>query len=107
LLKRYIFYTMHQFEFDPRKSAANLAKHGVDFVAAQEIWMDPRMLQIDARSLDEPRTLVCSFEAGEPVGTGMDAVAQGAQRVTAAAAAAMARSVAAARANPSATACAL
>ena len=58
------------------------------------------------RRADEPRTLVCSFEAGEPVGTGMDAVAQGAQRATAAAAAAMARSVAAARANPSATACA-
>jgi len=40
------------------------------------------------------------------VGSGMDAVAQGAQRVTSAAAAAMARSVSAARANPSATACA-
>jgi hypothetical protein len=36
----------------------------------------------------------------------MDAVAQGAQRVASAAAAAMARSVNAARANPSATACA-
>ncbi len=35
LLKRYIFYTMHQFEFDPRKSAANLAKHGIDFFDAQ------------------------------------------------------------------------
>lgn len=58
------------------------------------------------RRADAPRTLVCSFEAGEAVGNGMDAVAQGAQRVTAAAAAAMARSVAAARANPSATACA-
>jgi hypothetical protein len=53
-----------EFEFDPRESAANLAKHGVDFVAAQEIWMDPRMLQIDARSLDEPRTLVLGRAAG-------------------------------------------
>ena len=58
LLKRYIFYTMHQFEFDPRKSAANLAKHGIDFFDAQEIWMDDRRLEIDARSLGEPRTQV-------------------------------------------------
>jgi uncharacterized DUF497 family protein len=26
------------FEFDPRKSAANLAKHGIDFASVQEIW---------------------------------------------------------------------
>ncbi len=47
--------TPTEFEFDPRKSAANLAKHGIDFVAAQEIWMDPDMVEIDARSHDEPR----------------------------------------------------
>ena len=43
------------FEFDPLKSAANLAKHGIDFVAAQAIWDDPERLEIPARSLDEPR----------------------------------------------------
>jgi uncharacterized DUF497 family protein len=53
--------TSTEFEFDPRKSAANLAKHGIDFVAAQEIWMDPDMVEIDARSHDEPRTLVLGF----------------------------------------------
>ena len=47
-----------EFEFDPRKSAANLAKHGIDFVSAQEIRLDPDMLEIDARSIGEPRTLV-------------------------------------------------
>jgi uncharacterized DUF497 family protein len=52
------------FEFDPRKSAANLAKHGIDFVAAQEIWMDPDLLEIDARSSDEPRTLVLGIVRG-------------------------------------------
>jgi uncharacterized DUF497 family protein len=26
------------FEFDPRKSAAKLAKHGIDFASVQEIW---------------------------------------------------------------------
>ena len=59
------------------------------------------------RRSDDARTLVCQLNVGEAVGGGMDAVAQGAQRVTAAAAAAMARSVSAARANPGATACAL
>ncbi len=58
------------------------------------------------RRSDEARTLVCQLNLGEAVGNGMDAVARGAQRVTAAAAAAMARSVDAARANPSATSCA-
>ncbi|AVQ80327.1 MULTISPECIES: PqiC family protein [unclassified Variovorax] len=58
------------------------------------------------RRSDEARTLVCQLNLGEAVGSGMDAVARGAQRVTAAAAAAMARSVDAARANPSATTCA-
>ena len=58
------------------------------------------------RRSDEARTLVCQLNLGEAVGSGMDAVARGAQRVTAAAAAAMALSVDAARANPSATTCA-
>jgi len=43
------------FEFDAEKSAANKAKHGIDFVQAQEIWTDPDRLEIPARSLDEPR----------------------------------------------------
>lgn len=29
-----------EFEFDPAKSEANKAKHGIDFVAAQELWYD-------------------------------------------------------------------
>ena len=28
------------FEFDPDKSAANKAKHGIDFVEAQALWLD-------------------------------------------------------------------
>ena len=43
------------FEFDSAKSAANKAKHGIDFIEAQEIWTDPERLEIPARSLDEPR----------------------------------------------------
>ena len=46
------------FEFDPAKSAANLTRHGIDFVRAQALWSDLDRLEIPARSLDESRTLV-------------------------------------------------
>ena len=59
------------------------------------------------RRSDETRTMVCQLNVGEAVAGGIDALAQGAQRVTAAAATAIARSVSAARANPAATACTL
>jgi len=43
-----------RFEFDPRKSAANKVKHGIDFAEAQAIWLDPDRLETPARSADEP-----------------------------------------------------
>ena len=46
------------FEFDPEKSAANLAKHGIDFEAAQALWTDDDAVEIDARSETEPRSAV-------------------------------------------------
>ena len=46
------------FEFDSEKSAANKAKHGIDFVEAREILTDADRLEIPARSLDEPRSQV-------------------------------------------------
>lgn len=49
---------MIEFEFDERKSATNLAKHGIDFIDAQLLWLDPDMLEIAARTDDEPRFLV-------------------------------------------------
>ncbi len=57
------------------------------------------------RRSDETRSISCQLNVGEPVARGIDALAQGAQRVTAAAAAAIARSLAAARANAGATTC--
>ncbi|RST52835.1 membrane integrity-associated transporter subunit PqiC [Variovorax sp. DXTD-1] len=57
------------------------------------------------RRTDETRTMVCQLNVGEGVASGIDAVAQAAQRITAAAAAAIARSVSAGRANPAATTC--
>lgn len=47
-----------KFEYDPDKSAANLAKHGIDFETAQGLWLDPDLLEIKAKTIDEPRSMV-------------------------------------------------
>ena len=47
-----------KFEFDPTKSIKNKEKHGLDFVQAQALWDDPDLLEIPARTDDEPRFLV-------------------------------------------------
>ena len=46
------------FEFDESKSRANKAKHGIDFAEAQALWLDERLVEVPARSDDEPRLLV-------------------------------------------------
>ena len=43
------------FEFDESKSQANLEKHGIDFVEAQNLWLDPNRVTVAARSNTEPR----------------------------------------------------
>ena len=57
-ISRYSFYTWMRFEFDPAKSAANKAKHGIDFVEAQALWLDADRLEAPARSDTEPRSLI-------------------------------------------------
>ena len=49
---------MHVFEYDESKSLANLEKHGIDFIAAQELWIDPEALEVKAKSGDEERFIV-------------------------------------------------
>ena len=49
---------MIEFEFDEAKSDSNRKKHGIDFLEAQVIWEDPDVLEIPARTKDEPRYLV-------------------------------------------------
>jgi hypothetical protein len=49
---------MSDFEYDEDKSQANLEKHGIDFLEAQTLWRDPDLLEIKARSDDEPRFVV-------------------------------------------------
>ncbi len=46
------------FEFDQNKSQANLAKHGIDFIDAQQLWNDPYLLEIPAKTIDEPRSVI-------------------------------------------------
>ena len=46
------------FEFDPKKSAANSKKHGINFIEAQALWDDPDLLEIPAKTTDELRFLV-------------------------------------------------
>ncbi len=49
---------MNAFEFDKTKSQKNLLKHGIDFVDAQLLWNDPRLLEVPAKTKDEARFLV-------------------------------------------------
>lgn len=45
------------FEFDEVKSRANEAKHGIDFVQAQAMWLDDDLLRMSTRSDAEQRFL--------------------------------------------------
>ena len=47
-----------EFEFDDSKSQSNKSKHGIDFEAAQMLWHDDMLIEIPARTSDEPRFLV-------------------------------------------------
>ena len=49
---------MFSFEFDQGKSQSNLKKHGIDFVEAQLLWLDPDLLEIPAKTVDESRYLM-------------------------------------------------
>jgi hypothetical protein len=52
------------FEFDETKSRRNKDKHGIDFVEAQELWLDEELVELPARTEDEPRFLVVGRMAG-------------------------------------------
>jgi hypothetical protein len=54
-----------RFEFDPAKSRANKLKHGMDFTEVQALWDDPDLLEIPARTTDEPRFLVIGKIGGK------------------------------------------
>ena len=54
-----------EFEFDENKSRANKAKHGIDFVEAQALWLDGMLVEIPARTEDESRFLVVGTVGGQ------------------------------------------
>lgn len=56
---------MLAFEFDQAKSQANLSKHGIDFIDAQLLWNDPGLLEIPAKTEDEPRFVVIGLIDGK------------------------------------------
>ena len=47
-----------RFEFDAAKSTANKTKHGIDFVEAHALWLDPDRIELPARPTNEPRFLL-------------------------------------------------
>ncbi len=54
------------FEFDEAKSRANKAKHGIDFVEAQALWLDEDLLRITARiSGSEQHFVLIGLVAGK------------------------------------------
>ena len=55
---------MYSFEFDPIKCDANRTKHGIDFTEAQRLWGDPMLMEIPAKTDDEPRFLVIGLIDG-------------------------------------------
>jgi len=54
-----------EFEFDPKKSDINEAKHGIDFHEAQALWDDPDFIEIPVKTSDEPRYLVMGKISGK------------------------------------------
>jgi len=53
------------FEFDPDKSVANKAKHGIDFVAAQALWLDPDYIEAPLFWLGEDRWMAVGMIEGK------------------------------------------
>ena len=47
-----------EFEFDENKSKINQEKHGIDFVNAQQLWIDPNRIELLAKTEDEPRFML-------------------------------------------------
>ena len=57
--------TVPAFVFDEAKSRANREKHGIDFVEAQALWLDPARVSFAARTENEPRSMVVGTIEGK------------------------------------------
>ena len=54
-----------EFEFDPKKSGINRKKHGIAFIEAKLLWEDTDLIEIPARTSDEPRYLIIGEISGK------------------------------------------
>ena len=54
------------FEFDPRKSESNKAKHGIDFVEAQALWKSKHVI-LGAKDALERRYMVIGTIGQQPI----------------------------------------
>ena len=54
-----------EFEFDSVKSMSNLAKHGISFNDAKQLWRDPELLVIRTRQVAEPRWIAIASIKGK------------------------------------------
>lgn len=52
-----------EFEYDPKKSAANKKKHGIDFETAKQLWRGP-YLEFSAKQVFENRFALIAPLAG-------------------------------------------
>ena len=69
-----------RFEYDPAKSAANKAKHGIDFEEAQALWDDPAYVTTLVTTNGEPRFLVVG-RIGEKIWTAVTTDRGGVTRI--------------------------
>ena len=53
------------FEYDETKSKTNLAKHGIDFITAQQLWDDDNAIDSSLNTKHEPRFLHIGMLSGK------------------------------------------
>ena len=46
------------FVYNKNKSSVNFIKHGIDFIEAQQLWLDEKMIEVELNFPDETR-LMC------------------------------------------------
>ena len=60
-----MYNRLMKFEWDPEKSAGNKAKHGIDFLSAQNLWRDENRIEIHAPYPVEERVVLIARFAGK------------------------------------------
>ena len=55
-----------EFEYDPNKSKANKAKHGIDFKEAQALWLDRDLVVVKLSYPQEKRYVATGRMRGKP-----------------------------------------